>query len=96
MDHAIVDGVFIHFMIRDKVLLRYVLNQVFRMSKPSESSPHGLYGTNKAGKGKKVIIEYSSPNSQQSYDQTVSQDTELMGYRSPNCTPQSPRLCRRC
>jgi arginyl-tRNA synthetase len=32
------------------------------MSKPSESSPQGLYGTNKAGKGKKVVIEYSSPN----------------------------------
>ncbi|KAJ7214087.1 arginyl-tRNA synthetase [Mycena pura] len=62
IDHSNTDGGFIHFMIRDRALMRSVLDQVFRMSKPSKSAPHGLYGTNKSGKGKKVVIEYSSPN----------------------------------
>ncbi|KAJ6482894.1 arginyl-tRNA synthetase [Mycena vitilis] len=52
----------IHFNMRHNILLRSVLNQVFRMSKPTECSPYGNYGANKTGNGKKVVVEYSSPN----------------------------------
>ncbi|KAJ7668125.1 arginyl-tRNA synthetase [Mycena rosella] len=59
---ATADGVFVHFMIHHIILMRSVLDQVFRMAMPSEHYPHGFYGTNKSGAGKKVVIEYSSPN----------------------------------
>ncbi|KAJ7479670.1 arginyl-tRNA synthetase [Mycena latifolia] len=62
IDRATPDGVFVHFMIRDSVLSRSVLDQVFRMANPNEHHPHGFYGTNRSGVGKKVVIEYSSPN----------------------------------
>ncbi|KAF8156189.1 hypothetical protein K438DRAFT_1986948 [Mycena galopus ATCC 62051] len=62
IERTIVDGVFIHFLIRDQLLLRSVLDQVFPMSKSERKHPHGMYGMNATGQGKKVVIEFSSPN----------------------------------
>ncbi|KAJ7620545.1 arginyl-tRNA synthetase [Mycena polygramma] len=62
IERASADGVFVHFNIHHNILLRSVLDQVFRMSKPTERSPYGNYGTNRTGNGKKVVVEYSSPN----------------------------------
>ncbi|THH04283.1 hypothetical protein EW145_g5637 [Phellinidium pouzarii] len=56
------DGVFVHFYSRTTTLTRHVLGQINELSKPTEKCPHGLYGTNVTGAGKKIVIEFSSPN----------------------------------
>ncbi|KAJ7025947.1 arginyl-tRNA synthetase [Mycena alexandri] len=62
IDQVIADGAFVHFMIRTQILLRSALDQVFEMSRPTGPFPHGRYGANDSGAGKKVVVEYSSPN----------------------------------
>ena len=44
-------------------MIRQVLTQVYTLTKTPESS----YGSNHLGAGKKVIIEYSSPNIAQTF-----------------------------
>ncbi|KAH8109098.1 arginyl-tRNA synthetase [Phellopilus nigrolimitatus] len=56
------EGVFIHFFARTTTLTRLVLDQINELSKPTETRPHGAYGSNASGVGKKLVIEFSSPN----------------------------------
>ena len=52
---------FLHFTCRTPSLFEQVLTQIHDLTK---NSPTGQpeYGRNDSGKGKKIIIEYSSPN----------------------------------
>ena len=53
-------------MCRTPSLLRAVLTQVHQKTNETESGKPE-YGTNESGKGKKVVIEYSSPNIAKSF-----------------------------
>lgn len=55
------DKAFLHFQCRTSTLTRLILDQIHSLT---HSAPSGKpeYGSNETGKGKKVIIEYSSPN----------------------------------
>ncbi|KAF9011216.1 hypothetical protein BDQ17DRAFT_1420626 [Cyathus striatus] len=59
------DGVFLHFKLNTDTLIRKVLDQVHHLTHESEHAPE--YGSNSVGKGKKVIVEYSSPNIAKSF-----------------------------
>jgi len=60
------DKAFLHFMLRTRSLIRAVLTQVHNLTYDAPSgSPE--YGTNTSGAGKKVVIEYSSPNIAKSF-----------------------------
>ncbi|KAJ3810983.1 arginyl-tRNA synthetase [Lentinula lateritia] len=56
------DGIFIHYICHTTNLIRTVLKQIFTLSKPTGSHPHGSYGCNNSGSGKQIVIEFSSPN----------------------------------
>lgn len=60
------DKAFLHFQLHTPTLFRTVLTQIHDLT---HSTPSGLpeYGTNKSGEGKKIIIEYSSPNIAKSF-----------------------------
>jgi len=58
VDH---DKTFLHFALRTTTLLRLVLDQVHALTYAT-SSGQPEYGANTSGAGKRVIIEYSSPN----------------------------------
>ncbi|KAI0078583.1 arginyl-tRNA synthetase [Panus rudis PR-1116 ss-1] len=55
------DGIFLHFQVRTSTLNRLVLNQIHELTY-NTASKEPEYGKNDTGKGKKVVIEYSSPN----------------------------------
>lgn len=55
------DKNFLHFTCRTSTLFRLILSQVHELSEKSE------YGTNTSGKGKKLVIEFSSPNIAKSF-----------------------------
>jgi arginyl-tRNA synthetase len=57
------DKAFLHFQLHTPTLIRQVLTQVHTLTNASPPS----YGTNTSGAGKKVIIEYSSPNIAKSF-----------------------------
>jgi arginyl-tRNA synthetase len=60
------DKGFLHFQCKTSVLARSVLDQVHELTcAPPSGKPE--YGTNFAGTGKKVVIEYSSPNIAKSF-----------------------------
>ncbi|TFK40112.1 hypothetical protein BDQ12DRAFT_648426 [Crucibulum laeve] len=59
------DKAFLHFKVNTNNMMREVLNQVHSLTHDTPSVPE--YGTNASGKGKKVIIEYSSPNIAKSF-----------------------------
>ncbi|KAH9998749.1 hypothetical protein BJV77DRAFT_1058705 [Russula vinacea] len=60
------DKAFLHFMLKTPSLVRAVLTQVHELTYDAPSgSPE--YGTNTSGTGKKVVIEYSSPNIAKSF-----------------------------
>ena len=60
------DKAFLHFMLKTPSLVRAVLTQVHELTYAAPSgSPE--YGTNASGVGKKVVIEYSSPNIAKSF-----------------------------
>ncbi|KAI0246849.1 hypothetical protein BJV78DRAFT_1286027 [Lactifluus subvellereus] len=60
------DKAFLHFMLKTPSLIRAVLTQVHELTNdPPSGSPE--YGTNTSGAGKKVVIEYSSPNIAKSF-----------------------------
>ncbi|KAG5716419.1 Arginyl-tRNA synthetase, cytoplasmic [Termitomyces sp. T112] len=56
------DGIFVHYRCHTTNLIRSSLDTIFKLSQPTETHPHGSYGTNESGKGRKVVIEFSSPN----------------------------------
>lgn len=60
------DKAFLHFMLKTPSLVRAVLTQVHELT---YDAPSGApeYGTNTSGAGKKVVIEYSSPNIAKSF-----------------------------
>uniref|UniRef100_A0A8H8CJY8 arginine--tRNA ligase n=3 Tax=Psilocybe cubensis TaxID=181762 RepID=A0A8H8CJY8_PSICU len=66
VEAVVLDKSFLHFRVNTKSMIREVLNQIDSLTR---SSPTGeaTYGTNDSGKGKKVIIEYSSPNIAKSF-----------------------------
>lgn len=55
------DKAFLHFTLNTTTLIRQVLDQVHALT---HATPSGQpeYGTNTSGEGKRVIVEYSSPN----------------------------------
>ncbi|KAJ3859936.1 hypothetical protein EV359DRAFT_50101 [Lentinula novae-zelandiae] len=53
------DKAFLHFQLNTTSLIRETLNQIHRLD--------GQYGCNASGSGKKVVIEYSSPNIAKSF-----------------------------
>ena len=56
------DGVFIHFKCHTANLIKSTLSEVYRFSQPTSTHKHGTYGQNNSGQGKKVLVDYSSPN----------------------------------
>jgi len=60
------DKAFLHFQVNSSSLVRRVLDQVHAKTHLTESG-EPEYGTNTSGKGKKAIIEYSSPNIAKSF-----------------------------
>ncbi|KAG6372964.1 hypothetical protein JVT61DRAFT_7010 [Boletus reticuloceps] len=55
------DKQFLHFQLTSASLIRHVLNQIHTLTYDSPSGKP-CYGTNTTGAGKKLVIEYSSPN----------------------------------
>ncbi|KAF8196148.1 hypothetical protein BJ912DRAFT_956508 [Pholiota molesta] len=66
IESIVLDKSFLHFRVNTPNMIREVLTQVHALS---HSTPSGApeYGANESGKGKKVIIEYSSPNIAKSF-----------------------------
>ena len=60
------DKAFLHFMLKTPSLIRAVLTQVHELTYDT-SSGGPEYGSNTSGAGKKVVIEYSSPNIAKSF-----------------------------
>jgi len=63
IESIVLDKSFLHFRVNTSNMIRQVLTQVYTLTKTPESS----YGSNHLGAGKKVIIEYSSPNIAKSF-----------------------------
>ncbi|KZT54638.1 arginyl-tRNA synthetase [Calocera cornea HHB12733] len=61
VESATVEKGFVSFMVRTQTLAKKVLTQVHDLTYDSPSGKPA-YGCNNSGKGKKAIIEYSSPN----------------------------------
>ncbi|KAF9259895.1 arginyl-tRNA synthetase [Marasmius fiardii PR-910] len=55
------DKNFLHFQLNTHTMIREILTQIHGLTYNTESGKPE-YGTNNSGKGKKVLIEYSSPN----------------------------------
>ncbi|KAK7041490.1 arginyl-tRNA synthetase [Paramarasmius palmivorus] len=55
------DKAFLHFQLNTTTMIREILNQVHTLTHETESQ-QPEYGTNTSGKGKQILIEYSSPN----------------------------------
>ena len=72
IESVVLDKAFLHFRLNTANMIRAVLTQVHdlthvvpaqRAAESSSASPvEGIYGKNNSGAGKKVIVEYSSPN----------------------------------
>ncbi|KZS96430.1 arginyl-tRNA synthetase [Sistotremastrum niveocremeum HHB9708] len=59
IESVVAQGPFLHYQLNTATLFREVLTQIHQLTNETEKP---LYGTSKIGEGKKVIIEYSSPN----------------------------------
>ncbi|KAI0743872.1 arginyl-tRNA synthetase [Daedaleopsis nitida] len=60
------DRAFLHFKCRTPTLTRLILDQIHALTNDTESKlPE--YGSNSLGEGKRVIVEYSSPNIAKSF-----------------------------
>ncbi|KAI0313558.1 arginyl-tRNA synthetase [Amylostereum chailletii] len=66
IESVVHDKAFLHFTCRTSSLVRAVLDQVHTLTHDSTSG-QPEYGTNDSGKGKKILIEYSSPNIAKSF-----------------------------
>lgn len=66
IESVVHDKAFLHFMCRTPALLRSVLTQVHTLT---HDTPSGKpeYGSNTSGQGKKLVLEYSSPNIAKSF-----------------------------
>ncbi|PPQ89908.1 hypothetical protein CVT25_009448 [Psilocybe cyanescens] len=66
VESVVLDKSFLHFRVNTTNMIREVLTQIDALTR---NAPSGQpeYGTNDSGKGKKVIIEYSSPNIAKSF-----------------------------
>ncbi|KIY43023.1 arginyl-tRNA synthetase [Fistulina hepatica ATCC 64428] len=62
IERITVDGVFVHFHSQTRKLNRLVLDQIYTLSKSTNTHRFGRYGTNSSGAGRKVVVEFSSPN----------------------------------
>ncbi|KAI0687524.1 arginyl-tRNA synthetase [Earliella scabrosa] len=60
------DRAFLHFKCRTATLTRLILDQIHALTYDTESK-QPEYGANSLGEGKRVIIEYSSPNIAKSF-----------------------------
>jgi arginyl-tRNA synthetase len=60
------DRQFLHFQLNTASLIREVLNQIHTLTYDSPTGKPS-YGTNTSGAGKKLVIEYSSPNIAKSF-----------------------------
>ncbi|KAF9234723.1 hypothetical protein BU15DRAFT_52202 [Melanogaster broomeanus] len=60
------DKQFLHFQLNSASLIREVLNQIHALTHDSPSGKPS-YGTNTIGAGKKILIEFSSPNIAKSF-----------------------------
>ena len=60
------DKQFLHFQLNTASLIREVLNQIHTLTYDSPTGKPS-YGTNTSGAGKKLVIEYSSPNIAKSF-----------------------------
>ncbi|KAJ3511066.1 hypothetical protein NMY22_g15774 [Coprinellus aureogranulatus] len=77
IESVVHDKAFLHFRLNTPNMIRAVLTQVHDLShvvpaqqakeSSSTSTPEGIYGKNNSGAGKKIIIEYSSPNIAKSF-----------------------------
>ncbi|GJE85387.1 arginyl-tRNA synthetase [Phanerochaete sordida] len=66
IENVVHDKAFLHFTCRTSSLTRLVLTQVHDLTY-NTASGQPEYGTNTSGKGKKALIEYSSPNIAKSF-----------------------------
>ncbi|KLO07650.1 arginyl-tRNA synthetase [Schizopora paradoxa] len=62
IDRVSSDGSFVHFGCKSLPLTRHVLDQIHAKTQAAGNKQSESYGSNVSGKGKKVIVEYSSPN----------------------------------
>ncbi|KAF8920649.1 hypothetical protein CPB85DRAFT_1548518 [Mucidula mucida] len=60
------DKAFLHFQLNTTTMIRNVLDQIHTLTH-NTASGKSEYGTNTSGQGKKIIIEYSSPNIAKSF-----------------------------
>ncbi|EAU86095.1 arginyl-tRNA synthetase [Coprinopsis cinerea okayama7 len=70
IESVVHDKAFLHFRLNTNNMIRAVLTQVYELTHvvpKSAGREDGLYGQNSVGEGKKVIIEYSSPNIAKSF-----------------------------
>ncbi|KAL4251407.1 class-I aminoacyl-tRNA synthetase family protein [Abortiporus biennis] len=66
IEKAYADNIFVHFTCRTTSLNRLALTQINELTHHT-SSGQPEFGTNTSGEGKKVVIEYSSPNIAKSF-----------------------------
>ncbi|KDR80441.1 hypothetical protein GALMADRAFT_242884 [Galerina marginata CBS 339.88] len=66
IEAIVADKSFLHFRVNTTSMIRAVLTQVDALTHATASG-EPEYGTNDMGKGKKVVIEYSSPNIAKSF-----------------------------
>ena len=60
------DRAFLHFKCRTATLTRLILDQIHALTYDTESK-QPEYGSNSSGEGKRIIVEYSSPNIAKSF-----------------------------